>query len=186
MTFPSKQEARAALLAGCKAIPAPEQARQSAQICNCLQALPCYANAQNILFYYPCGEPDILPLAKLALEQKKTVCFPKILPGSNLCAVLVHTLNDFIPGPYGIAEPVGKPLPEKELQLLLIPLVGFTPRLIRLGRGKGFYDRFLPLCKGLRLGIAFAGQQANFPVLPHDTPLDAVLTPENIYWKEGM
>ncbi len=80
-------------------------------------------------------------------------------------------------GPYGLSQPppsndVVKP------DVILVPLVAFDSRLMRLGQGAGHYDRALSvLPKHVAIGIAWAIQQA--PAInadPWDVPMDFMLT----------
>ncbi|MDP3859287.1 MAG: 5-formyltetrahydrofolate cyclo-ligase [Stagnimonas sp.] len=69
----------------------------------------------------------------------------------------------------------------RQLDLLLLPLLGFDDQGQRLGQGGGYYDRALAGLKRARrprrIGLAYACQQVErLPVEPHDRPLHAVLT----------
>ena len=84
-----------------------------------------------------------------------------------------------------IDGPFGAKIPAKAdwitPQILIVPLVAFTPGAMRLGYGGGFYDRTL---EGLRargpvtaIGFAYSAQQAtDFPLEPTDQPLDMIVT----------
>ncbi len=72
-----------------------------------------------------------------------------------------------------------RPFCEKdEIAVVLVPGVAFTRGGVRLGRGAGFYDRFLRLhSSALRVGIAFEVQMADeLPFEEWDEKLDIVLT----------
>ena len=67
----------------------------------------------------------------------------------------------------------------RELDAIVVPLVAFDARGMRLGYGGGCYDRYLPtLSAACRiLGIAFAEQQVEaVPVGEHDLPLPRIIT----------
>jgi 5,10-methenyltetrahydrofolate synthetase len=71
---------------------------------------------------------------------------------------------------------------------LLIPGVGFDLQGSRLGRGKGFYDRFLQHSPAKKIGLAWSGQLVEeIPMEAHDCPMDFIIT-ENFCWnvKEQM
>lgn len=62
------------------------------------------------------------------------------------------------------------------IDLVLVPGVAFDAGGYRLGRGKGFYDRFLPKVKAPKIGICFPFQFVeNVPFDEGDVPVDAVL-----------
>ena len=70
-------------------------------------------------------------------------------------------------------------VPVEELDLILVPGVAFDKKCNRLGRGGGFYDRFLdsvpPIVK--TCGVSFEAQVVRLvPTRPHDRALDAVIT----------
>lgn len=86
---------------------------------------------------------------------------------------------------WGISEPVGDELiSEKEFDLVLVPLLCFDERGFRVGYGKGFYDKFLSLCRAdcLKVGVSFFEPIAEISdVNEFDVKLDFCVTPEKIY-----
>lgn len=83
-------------------------------------------------------------------------------------------------GQYGILEPVKKcrVSPEK-IGLVVVPGIAFDKKGNRLGRGKGYYDRFLELLPESvpRIGLAFDFQILPFlPVNPHDLSVDSTIS----------
>jgi 5-formyltetrahydrofolate cyclo-ligase len=70
-------------------------------------------------------------------------------------------------------------LDASELDLVILPLLGFDPQGFRLGQGGGFYDRALANCadRPFRVGLAFECQRTEqIPVDAWDQRLHAVLT----------
>jgi len=52
--------------------------------------------------------------------------------------------------------------------------------------GKGFYDRFLPRVKGVKVGVAYDFQLVeSVPCEEHDIPLDLIVTPSGIFERGG-
>ncbi|AMX03566.1 5-formyltetrahydrofolate cyclo-ligase [Microbulbifer thermotolerans] len=90
---------------------------------------------------------------------------------------------------YRIPEPLrGHSLSPRRLDLVLVPLVAFSPSGARLGMGAGFYDRtfaFKHLLRGAGPVLVGAAHQLQcIPDLPTDSwdiPLDAVVTEKRIY-----
>jgi 5-formyltetrahydrofolate cyclo-ligase len=84
----------------------------------------------------------------------------------------------------GVREPVsGKPIPVNLIDLVMVPGLGFTIDGHRIGRGMGFYDRFLALPNfvGLSCGLAFEEQIVpSLPVLDHDMSLSMLCTDRGI------
>ena len=66
--------------------------------------------------------------------------------------------------------------------LILIPGLAFSKNGKRLGRGKGYFDRYLENFKGLRIGIGFECQLfEEVPTDEHDEKLNWLITEKNIY-----
>ena len=65
--------------------------------------------------------------------------------------------------------------------LLLVPGIAFTKTGVRLGRGKGYYDRYLADFKGTRVGVCFDLQLAReLPRAPHDQLVDFIVTEKEV------
>lgn len=83
-------------------------------------------------------------------------------------------------GAFGILEPQGeRPCPAGEIDLVVCPGMAFTADGRRLGRGRGYYDRYLgdPAFRGFRVGVCYAHQLVDdLPVEPHDVRMDRVIT----------
>jgi len=86
---------------------------------------------------------------------------------------------------WGIPEPLAaEPIAETAIDLIIIPLLGFDKQGHRIGYGKGFYDRFLHLCRPnvLKIGISLEPPLANITdVHAGDVLLDYAVTPEKVY-----
>lgn len=88
----------------------------------------------------------------------------------------IEKLEDELIKPSFLARDTGI-LIKKSAVLALIPGVAFTKSGARLGRGGGYYDRFLPLISGAVLwGVGFACQELeSLPVEIHDVALSRVI-----------
>ena len=92
-----------------------------------------------------------------------------------------NPLKDLKPGRFGIPEPkakrarAGNP---KNLDLVVVPGLGFDRRKGRLGRGEGYFDRFLKKTgKTRRIGLAFQEQIVDFiPMQAHDVRVHQIIT----------
>ena len=138
--------------------------------------------------YLPFGsEFDVLPLANQALWMRKQVFVPILptRPAKPLHFVQLKKRQHLSHNRHGIVEPHSQQkIGARQLEVLLIPLVAFDFRGMRLGMGGGYYDATLAYLKTRRnlrrprlIGIAYACQQA--PALPTeawDVRLDSVLT----------
>lgn len=89
------------------------------------------------------------------------------------------------PNRVGIPEPAPDTptCKSKQIDVMLLPLVGFDTSGTRLGMGAGYYDRYLGAAKNkpYLLGVAFACQQVDHLVRKEwDIPLDAVVTEDGL------
>ena len=107
-----------------------------------------------------------------------------VLNGETLKAVCLNENTGFTFNRYNIKEPQGKV--QQDIDVVIVPLVAFDGSLTRLGRGKGYYDRFLKETNAFKLGIAFSSQQAErLPCSKLDVKLDAVITEKDIFTANG-
>lgn len=129
------------------------------------------------------SEPDIELLWPAA--QGKTLCYPTIRMG-RLAFVSVSHVNSVKAGSRSFREPVFDPefvVPPPEIDLLLVPGAAFCRDGRRLGRGGGFYDRFMssPGFRASKMGVCFDLQiLRELPVESHDIPVDQVVTESGI------
>ena len=83
-------------------------------------------------------------------------------------------------GAFGIIEPVGNKEVEAEaIDLMIVPARAFTSNGDRMGRGGGFYDKYMSLegFRAVKYGVAFACQIFDtLPTDPHDISVDEVFT----------
>ena len=122
-----------------------------------------FKQAKTILFYASFdGEVETFEMIKKALNLGKKIALPKILKDKiKLLPVFIRSLRrDLKAGVYGIKEPKDKKvnvLKIKDIDMVIVPALAFDKANHRLGRGKGYYDRFLgniPSCIPT-FGLAF-------------------------------
>jgi len=160
----------------------------SQQLRSQIHAQPLWKKSRSLLFFWPIGhEPDLRPLALLALQESKSVSFPRFFEQTGAYRpCLVRDLQaDFSAGPFGISEPALS-CPECDpnaLDLIFVPGLGFTLDGGRLGRGKGYYDRILTGVSAVKCGVGFDWQiVAELPREAHDIRLDCLVTPSG--WRQ--
>lgn len=152
-----------------------------------LASTPEFAAARVVMLYLSMPtEVDTSPLALKCWQAGKTVVVPKVSwDQRRMLPVEISSLNDHMTtsGP-GVREPIGgKPVPVDFIDLVVVPGLGFSARGYRIGRGMGFYDRFLAQGEfiGTSCGLAFEEQiVADLPVLDHDIPLSMLVTDQGI------
>lgn len=185
MCIQSKQELRQLILDLIKGQKEEVRLFKSRVIFEKVTALPVFKNARTILFYASFrGEVDTLALMQRAMELKKRVALPLIRKEEQqIVPMLIKSLTELKPGAYGIQAPPDVPqnrLNADELDLVVVPGVAFDRRNNRLGRGAGYYDRFLSVLPVTTptIGLAYDLQVVDaLPGLePHDHPVKCVIT----------
>lgn len=138
-----------------------------------------FKKAKKVMFYISLvGEVDTKEMIKEAHNLGKIILVP-VCCNRNIIACMLDTKAKLKKGPYGVWEPVSKkPVSLKNLGLVVVPGLAFDKRGNRLGRGKGYYDRFL---KTIPQNVPSVGLAFDFQVLPFvpatttDVPVDKVI-----------
>ena len=152
----------------------------SEQICGKVLRSAWWQDASTLLLYYPLSdEVDVRPLITEAYKNGKRVLLP-VCRGEDLELHLFEGEHSLSSGAFGIMEPRGPlfvPEDYPNIQLALIPGMAFDRAGHRLGRGRGYYDRLLPLLSATRLqGICFPFQiQDSVPTDTHDQIVHEVI-----------
>lgn len=197
-TQADKTRARQHLKTVLNGLPADDVSQKSALIASRLFVSRWWDDADTVFAF--CSLPreaQTDAILTRAFEQVKTVGVPRV----DGKALVFHRLKqrdaDFSIGPFGIREPWPDwpMLDICEMRvgslLIIVPGLGFDRSRHRLGRGKGFYDRFLRTARAHApdrihaVGVCFSDQLLDrVPVDGHDVPVDGIITEcETIYAK---
>lgn len=163
-----------------RALDIREKKQASAVLCDCLAALPVLQQAKRLMaFLHMPSEVDVDPFISWALGQGKEVYVPLCLPQAQMDGVRLTSLTAVTTGAYGIRTAIGQEtIDPAYLDCILVPGLAFDSAFHRLGRGGGYYDRYLPQCtKALRIAAAWDMQHIDaVPVDSHDCLMDAIVT----------
>ncbi|MFC4075288.1 5-formyltetrahydrofolate cyclo-ligase [Salinithrix halophila] len=183
-----KEALRARLLQKRKEMEATQAEHEAAAICRHFREYSAFREAGTVLFYMPHrGEVNVRPLLMWAREMGKQVLLPRAHPAGRLLTLhRVDHPEDVTAGAYGILEPVERPgnqVAAKEVDLAVVPGVGFDTAGYRLGYGAGYYDRFFAN-EGAsinRIGVSYSFQLVA-TVYPesHDEPLHGLAIPDGV------
>jgi len=176
-----KQIVRQELLAARAAL-SPEQVQaDSVLVCRHLSDWPPFRQACTVLAYLA-FDNEISLQTLIEDHPEKVWALPRTLRGGVLA------LHRYQPGRlvrhrWGMLEPSADapPVPLDEIDLALVPGVGFDEQGGRLGFGGGYYDRLLPQLTCLKVGIAH--QISCVPLVPcdaHDCCMDWLARPDGL------
>ena len=163
--------------------------RQFTQQQLCELSLPVIARLKEklrevkvILCYY--ALPDEVNTHQLIddlVTEGKTVLLPKVIDDKQMELRIYTGAHDLKEGAFHIMEPVGERFTDfARIDVALVPGVAFDAKGHRLGRGKGYYDRFLRTMGTVpnvrTIGVCFDFQKVErVPVEAYDIPVDEVI-----------
>ncbi len=182
----------------------PDRRRAASEaIVRRLTDLSAVAQADTIMVFLSLPtEVDTWPFIRWAWHRGKRIAIPRIGPGPadagtsrsgrSMVAVCLEpaaadeaTAHPVLrPGAFGIlTAPDAAVVPVVDINVVLVPCRAVDRQGNRLGRGGGFYDRFLssPRLRARRVGVAFREQVLDtVPVGDGDQPLDMVVTEREV------
>ena len=123
-----------------------------------------WPDATRIALYLP-HNAEISPLAvaDAARDAGKTLFLPVVGDNHTLCFKAWPAGSELRPNRFGIPEPAaGGPVLAEALDCILVPLLGWNRRGVRLGMGGGYYDRALAAISDTTLvGVGYACQECD-------------------------
>ena len=122
------------------------KAESSEAICRCVLALEEYRAAGTVFaFAGTVHEIDTSLLLTETLAAGKTLVLPRCAEGHALDLCVVTSMDELVPGMYGILEPKADCalVTPADIDFAVVPCLSFDRRGRRLGQGGGYYDRYL-------------------------------------------
>jgi 5-formyltetrahydrofolate cyclo-ligase len=151
-----------------------------------LIALPEVVASASVMAYLPMEDEvdtrrflsDLLALGKRVYVPRTHVAERRMTP------IRLTTLEALVEGEYGVAEPrSNESCAPEEIDFILVPARAFDLKGNRLGRGAGFYDRFMAseAFRAVRCGASFSCQVLDaVPCEGHDLPVQILVTEEGV------
>jgi 5-formyltetrahydrofolate cyclo-ligase len=160
----------------------------SVQACSKLMSLEAFANANVVMLYLPLAkEVDVTPVAVQCFRRGQTVCVPKVdWKRREMDPVEVTSLDDHVLDcdEHGVRSPKQcRPVLPETIDLVVAPGLAYDCQGRRLGRGGGYYDRFLCRLRPstTKVGLVFDQQIVDaIPAKPHDVAVDIVVTDRRV------
>lgn len=153
----------------------------------CLQKrfleLDAVARTETLLLYDSMGtEVDTHFLMYTLWNQGKRVVLPCCLPDHQMVG-RVYAPDCLRQHPYGMWEPAKEceAVAPEDIDLVLVPAVCYDRSGMRLGRGGGYYDRYLAEYRGMTVGLCREWLlQETIPAEEWDRPVGMVLTEQRV------
>ena len=158
-------------------IPHEQRSVASREIFAKVASLPTFQEAQVVALF--AALPDEPQSREFIAEWygRKRIVLPRV--EGEIMQFYDYSPEQTHSGSFGSDEPQGSlPCPPEDIDFMIIPGVGFTTDGSRMGRGKGFYDKYLsqPAFRAATVGICFKEQIADsLPADSHDKRVDAVI-----------
>ena len=162
-----------------KLLSAEDKLFQSRNLFAAIEATELFAKVECVaLFVAMWDEVPTLEVLERWRKMGKRVVIPRV--EDDIMRYYDYHPDRMTEGAFGILEPVGDmEVAPETIDLMIVPARAFTPQGDRLGRGGGFYDKYMSFedFRAVKYGVAFSCQIFDtLPVDPHDIPVDEVFT----------
>jgi len=150
-------------------------------IFNKIESLPEFKAATTILMYW--STPDELPTHQIVRKwcYNKIIILPSVINENEMEFKRYFAIGKMKKGNLGIEEPDSIESYKGKFDLVIVPGVAFDRKGNRLGRGKGYYDKFLSETKILKIGVGLSFQLLEYiPVTRVDIKMDKIVTVSEI------
>ena len=176
----TKKEIRREVKQAVLALSAAEREAQSQRVCEQIKVLIAEHKPATVALFSPL--PDEVDVTTLITSLDCRVVLPRVgdkADGTPEMEFYDYVSQAMASGAYGIIEPQsGEPCRAEEIDLMVVPGVAFSSDGCRLGRGKGYYDRYLSR-EGFRaccIGVCYDCQlREDIPAEPHDKRVEKVV-----------
>jgi 5,10-methenyltetrahydrofolate synthetase len=188
-----KAELRSRLLVARDALSALDRARHSDAITDQIVDLDAYQQARTVMAYMTFGSEFMTErFVTHALDHGKRLVLPKVRRADQRLSLhVVRDLrSDLGEGPWGIREPKDERTATAtidDVDFVLVPGLGFTANGIRLGYGRGYYDRLLEHRAPYTALVAAAYQLQlvdHIPADAYDVPVHLIVTERGMHRRE--
>lgn len=125
------------------------------------------------------SEPGTWVFIERALSTRFSIACPRTLDNGEM--EFVKFSGKTTKNPLGFQEPIGEPINSSDLELLIAPALAIDRTGRRLGRGGGYFDKFLPKISCQVAGVVFQSELLqSLPTEAHDVAVDFAVTESEI------
>ncbi|MFT4222335.1 5-formyltetrahydrofolate cyclo-ligase [Dysgonomonas sp.] len=156
----------------------------SDEVLSTLEITGAFQDARTIFIYNSLSdEVQTIDFIK-KWKDKKNFYLPVVVK-DDIVFRAYNSSTEFRQSSFNILEPIGTDFTDfKKIDLIIIPGVAFDRKMNRLGRGKGYYDRFLNKVSAPKIGICFDFQLLDkIPAESTDIKMDYIVSENELIWK---
>jgi len=180
----TKSELRREAKEKCRALSEKERKAADEKICERFFSLEASKSARVFVYVSFGNEVETRPIIEKLLGQGSSVYVPLCKEGGIMEAKRIFALSELAPGMYGIPEPKDSAptVSPLELSLIIAPGLAFGEDCTRLGKGAGYYDRFICLAKDVPV-VALCREINVYKTVPcdeHDRSVDMIITESRV------
>lgn len=153
-----KQRLRESITARREELQPETAAKWSAGITERLLTLPEFNASESVFCYVSMpGEPETREIISASLKSGKRIYVPRSHKDGQMDVVRITSLDQLSPGRFNIPEPPPgfPPSDPQEIDICIIPALACSTDRQRLGRGGGYYDRFIARSEALCAALCF-------------------------------
>ncbi|MFC1648068.1 5-formyltetrahydrofolate cyclo-ligase [Nanoarchaeota archaeon] len=157
-----------------------EKAGKSRLITEQLESLDEFKSSQDICIYV--SKSDEVQTHELIINMlgNKNVLVP-LTQEEGLKIVQLKSFEELNPGAFGILEPPNREEHIGEPDMIITPGQAFDVAGYRLGRGLGYYDKYLKNLEAIKVGLTFDENLLDeVPTEEHDVPMDIIITDKRV------
>ncbi|GAB6011349.1 5-formyltetrahydrofolate cyclo-ligase [Viscerimonas tarda] len=180
---PTKDALRQEIAALKKNYPLACLQEKSEEVFSVLEITGIFQSATT-LFIYNSLKDEVSTPAFIARWCNEKNFFLPVVSGSNLIFRAYNANENYETSALGVKEPAGTDFTDyNKIDLVIVPGLAFDRKMNRLGRGKGYYDRFLAKIKAPKIGVCFDFQLLDtIPSDNHDIKMDMIVSENELIW----
>lgn len=163
-----------------RALTPDRRAEASRRLWEKVEALPSFQRARCVALFSSLGDEPDTTEALCRWSAEKQLLVPRV--EGDVMHFHPYDPLEMNEGAFGILEPQQQEVVDPaEIDLIVVPGVAFTAQGDRMGRGKGYYDKYLAQLRpeAVKVGVCYHHQVVEqLPTEPHDIRMDTLLTGE--------
>lgn len=182
----SKERIRRQLIQSRLALTAREIDKKSKRIAKRVIASKIFKGAKNVSIYLPInGEVKTGDIINLLIEAGVNIYVPKYFKEQRVWRLSrFRGWEKLEEGPYKIQQPTGdETIEAMRVDTAFIPGVAFDKKGVRLGWGKGVFDKLFAKSEAIKVGLGYDFQIVDkLPKKAYDLLVDLVVTEKRVLW----